>query len=75
MNRLCLDGTADLEATLTRGEMSILDNGTLLDNLLSLSKDELDVARVGHVGVDLSLKSAKGISQRYGGKHTRPWAR
>lgn len=72
MNRLCLESTADLEATLTRGEVSLLGNGTLLDNLLTLSKDKLDVARVGHVGVDLSLESAKDINREYGGKHTRP---
>lgn len=30
-----------------------LDDGSLLDGLLTLSQDELDVARVGHVGVDL----------------------
>lgn len=32
----------------------LLDNlGSLLDGLLTLGKDELDVAGVGHVGVDL----------------------
>jgi hypothetical protein len=28
--------------------------GALLDNLLALSKDQLDVAGVGHVGVNLA---------------------
>lgn len=30
-----------------------LGNGALLDDFLTLGQDELDVARVGHVGVDL----------------------
>jgi hypothetical protein len=34
----------------------LLDNWTLLDGLLTLGKDELDVARVGHVGVDLDTE-------------------
>lgn len=55
--RLCLDeGTADLSTTLAGAEVStlLLDNlGSLLDGLLTLGKDELDVAGVGHVGVDL----------------------
>ena len=30
-----------------------LSDGSLLDDFLGLGEDELDVARVGHVGVDL----------------------
>ena len=55
-NRLCLDGTADLSTALAGAEASLLalDNvRALLDELLTLGKDQLDVARVGHVGVDL----------------------
>lgn len=55
--------------------MSIaLGNGSLLDNLLALGQDELDVARVGHVRVDLS-RSAGFAVHRQEIKHTRPWAR
>lgn len=46
--------------------MSLLGNGTLLDNLLTLSKDKLDVARVGHVGVDTTV-STVGASAALGG--------
>jgi hypothetical protein len=52
--------------------VSILDDRGLLDGLLSLSEDELDVARVGHVGVDLSLKLAKDTNEKKSGEHTRP---
>lgn len=38
--------------------MSLLGSGGLLDDFLTLGKDELDVARVGHVGVDLNAMSA-----------------
>lgn len=34
-----------------------LNSGSLLDFLLTLGKDELDVAGVGHVGVDLDSVS------------------
>lgn len=34
-----------------------LNKGTLLDGLLSLSEDKLDVARVGHVGVDTTVST------------------
>ena len=58
MNRLCLDeSTADLSATLARAEADLtLGNGTLLNDLLTLSKDKLDVTGVGHVRVDLIEK-------------------
>jgi hypothetical protein len=39
----------------------------LLNSLISLGEDELDVARVGHVGVDLSILLVSGESAR-----TRP---
>lgn len=55
--RLCLEeGTADLSAALPGAEVLLLalDNvGGLLDDFLTLGQDEFDVARVGHVGVDL----------------------
>lgn len=35
----------------------LLGSGGLLDFFLTLGQDELDVARVGHVGVDLDLIS------------------
>lgn len=40
--------------------------GGLLDNLLTLGKDHLDVAGVGHVGVDLDwlLESGDGFLER-----------
>lgn len=58
--------------------------GSLLDDLLTLGQDELDVAGVRHVGVDLGIdpsaihpKLAKTKPNRggEGGKHTRPCAR
>ena len=56
--------------------MSLLGSGGLLDDFLTLGKDELDVARVGHVGVDLSLESAKDINRKYGGNiHDREHGR
>lgn len=52
--RLCLGkGLADVGATLPGAEVGLGDDGALLDDLLGLGEDELDVARVGHVGVDL----------------------
>jgi hypothetical protein len=51
------DGAADLGTTLAGGETGLAGNGkrALLDNLLALGEDELDVARVGHIGVDLGI--------------------
>ena len=58
--RLCgSDGAADLRATLSGGQADLFaldDLGTLLDDLLTLGQDELDVAGVGHVGVDLEIR-------------------
>jgi hypothetical protein len=52
--RLCLnESTADLGATLAGREADSLVRGALLDLLVSLGEDELNVAGVGHVGVDL----------------------
>lgn len=52
--RLCLDeSTADLGATLAGRETDLGVGGALLDFLVGLGEDELDVAGVGHVGVDL----------------------
>lgn len=49
------EGLANTGTTLSRAQVSILgsDSIGLLDGLLSLSEDQLNVARVGHVGVDL----------------------
>lgn len=50
------DGLADTLATLPRvqpRDLTVSDVGTLLDDLLALGEDELDVAGVGHVRVDL----------------------
>lgn len=45
---------ADAGTTLARAKVLTADNGIgLLDNLLSLGQDELDVAGVRHVRVDL----------------------
>ena len=54
-DRLCLDeGTADLSTTLPGAKVDVLlGSGGLLDFFLTLGQDELDVARVSHVGVDL----------------------
>ena len=54
-DRLCLDeGTAELSTTLPGAKVDVLlGSGGLLDFFLTLSQDELDVARVGHVRVDL----------------------
>lgn len=52
--RLCLnESTADLGATLAGREADLLVVAGLLDLLGSLGEDELNVAGVGHVGVDL----------------------
>lgn len=48
------DGLAETGTALSGAEVLTLGNGLgLLDNLLTLGQDELDVAGVGHVGVDL----------------------
>jgi len=55
----CLSGGDSLAETgtaLARVEVLALDNSIgLLDNLLTLGQDELDVAGVGHVGVDTTV--------------------
>jgi hypothetical protein len=52
--RLCVnESTADLGTTLAGREVLLLLNDGLLDLLVSLGEDELNVAGVGHVGVDL----------------------
>lgn len=59
--RLCLSqGTADLGAALAGRQAGSLEGGLggLGDLLISLSEDELDVAGVGHVGVDLKGKKS-----------------
>lgn len=50
------NSAADLGTALTGGETGRVcgdDVRSLLDNFVGLGEDELDVARVGHVGVDL----------------------
>lgn len=59
--RLCLSqGTADLGAALAGRQAGSLEGGLggLGDLLISLGEDELDVAGVGHVGVDLKGKKS-----------------
>lgn len=57
-HRLCLnESTAELSTTLAGAEADLLDSGTLGDGLLTLGKDELDVAGVGHVGVDTTVST------------------
>lgn len=53
------DGLAETGTALSRAEVLVTlgDGIGLLDDLLSLGEDELDVAGVGHVGVDLSWVS------------------
>lgn len=50
------DRLAGAEAALSRAQVSItsLNCARLLDNLLAFGQDEFDVARVGHVRVDLA---------------------
>lgn len=59
--RLCLsDGAANLGTALAGGQTRLSGEsgqGTLLDLLVGLGEDELDVAGVGHVGVDLARVS------------------
>lgn len=57
-------GLAGADAALPGGEMLVTANDGLglLDDLLALGEDELDVAGVGHVGVDLGGS----------GQHERP---
>jgi hypothetical protein len=50
------DRLADTDTTLPGGKVLLTDNGLrLLNGLLSLSEDELDVAGVGHIGVDTTV--------------------
>jgi len=58
LRRALGDGTADALGALAAVKVGLL-NGlrTLLDDLGTLSEDHLDVARVGHVWVDLVMVS------------------
>lgn len=70
------DGLAELGATLPGGEADglALDGlGGLLDDLLAFGEDEFDVARVGHVRVDLGLLDV--LYDEICIRLTRPWAR
>lgn len=63
--RLCLDeSTADLGTTLAGRETDLGVGGALLDLLIGLGEDELDVAGVGHVGVDLSRKISMSFAKQ-----------
>lgn len=60
MPHLCgSDSLAAESTTLSRAQVGVLaDNGLgLLNDLLTLGKDQLDVAGVRHVGVDLYVES------------------
>lgn len=51
------DGTVDLGTALSRAQACRVAGervGSLLDDLLALREDQLDVAGVGHIGVDLA---------------------
>ena len=68
------DSLADAGAALPRAKVGVLANNglRLLDGLLGLGEDELDVAGVGHVRVDLRQVSFV-VFRRLGiGKRTRP---
>ncbi len=64
------DGLAEARTTLSGVEvLTANDLLGLLDNLLTLGQDELDVARVRHVGVDLRamlVGTTKKIARRLG---------
>lgn len=66
--RLCLnESLADLGAALAGGQMGLLEGrGTLLDLLIGLGEDELDVAGVGHVRVDLKTLLGCGVVETQG---------
>jgi hypothetical protein len=49
----CGNGLADPGTTLSRGKSAGADISGLGNNLLAFGQDEFDVARAGHVGVDL----------------------
>lgn len=81
------DGLAGARTALPRVQADLLacDNSIgLLDDLLGLGEDQLNVAGVGHVRVDLgqicqqaSLMHLQGsvIGFKFRFKRTRPWAR
>lgn len=55
------DSTTLASTTLSRAQVSLLPTNNslrLLYNLLTLSQDQFDVARIGHVWVDLEFLSA-----------------
>lgn len=79
------NGLAHARTTLSRVQALLTADNSLglLDDLLGLGQNELDVAGVGHVGVDLdhtkvrinSLDCHASPPMRYRVKRTRPWAR
>ena len=68
------DSLALALSTLAAGKVLVTvgNIGGLSDSLLSLSEDELDVAWVGHVWVDLGAKSVKRSRTHRGVMLTRP---
>jgi len=71
------DSLANAGTALPRAKVGILANNRLglLNGLLGLGEDELDVARVGHVGVDLHHVSFERVLPQpfwVSGKRTRP---
>lgn len=67
------DGLAHARTTLSRVQALLTGDNSLglLDDLLGLGKDELDVAGVGHVGVDLDHVCQNKRSSRFGTCHRR----
>ena len=62
------DGLAHARTTLSRVQALLTADNSLrlLDDLLGLGEDELDVAGVGHVGVDLDHTSQNKSRRRSG---------
>jgi len=74
------DGPADASTTLPGRQVLVTASNSirLLNNLVTLRQDQLDVAGVRHVGVDLYTMLGHDNTRAYcgvGGCLTRPWAR
>lgn len=63
--RLLPESTAELETTLPGVEVLVALTSGLLDFLLTLGKDALQVAGVGHVGVDLEKSGLSRIDKEF----------
>lgn len=68
------DGLAGLAATLPAVQSGANGVVSLCNGLGGLGEDQLDVARVRHVGVDLKASLGEVFVRRWI-QHTRPWAR